>query len=118
MFGHALMGCPAAILETMVLVFSSYIVVCIVDKKAMTFPVWVLFLNLCDKTPVFLRHIAYYESNVIQRMIPHTNVNHSRNPYQGILSHTISTVVIMDMRNVPTTQLFHWDLPISIVSTP
>ena len=28
-------------------------------QKAMTFPVWVLFLNLCDKTPVFLRHIAY-----------------------------------------------------------
>ena len=41
---------------------------------------WVLFLSLCDKTPVILRHIAYYESNVIQRMIPHTNVSRSKNP--------------------------------------
>ena len=86
-------------------------------QKGMTFPVWVLFLNLCDKTPVFLRHIAYYESNFIQCMIPRTNVNHSRNPYQGILSCTISTVVLMDMKNVPMSPLIHWDLPISIVST-
>ena len=45
----------------------------------MTFPVWVLFLNLCDKTPVLLRHITYYESNIIQRIITRTNINHSRN---------------------------------------
>ena len=83
----------------------------------MNFPVWVLFLNLCDKTPVFLRHIAYYKSNVIQCMIPCTNVNHSRNPYRVILSRRISTVVLMNIRNFPMTPFFHWDLPISIVST-
>ena len=49
-------------------------------KKEMTFPVWVQFINLCDNTPVFLRHIAYQELNVIQRMIPRTELNHSRNP--------------------------------------
>ena len=86
-------------------------------KKAMTFPVWVLFLNLCDKTPMFLRYIAYYKLNVIQSMIPRTNANHSRNPYQGILSRTISTVVLMDMKNFPMIPLFHWDLPIYIVLT-
>ena len=59
MSGHALMGRPAARLETMALVFSSYAVVCIVCKKAMTFPIWVIFLNLCDDTPVFLTEIAY-----------------------------------------------------------
>ena len=46
----------------------------------MTFPVWVIFLNLCDKTHVLLRQISYYKWNVIQRMIPCTNVNHIRNP--------------------------------------
>ena len=49
-------------------------------KKAITFPVWVQFLNLFDKTPVLLRQISYYESNVIQCMTPRMNVNHSRNP--------------------------------------
>ena len=28
-------------------------------QKAMTFPVWVLFLNLCDDTPVFPTETAY-----------------------------------------------------------
>ena len=49
-------------------------------QKATTLPVWVLFINLCDDTPVFLIEIVYQESNVIQRMTPCTNVNHSRNP--------------------------------------
>ena len=31
--GHALMGHPAAILETMLLVFRLYVVVCIVDSR-------------------------------------------------------------------------------------
>ena len=48
-------------------------------QKAMNFPVWVQFLNLCDKTLVFPRIIAEQESNVIQRITPRTNVNRSRN---------------------------------------
>ena len=68
MSGHALMGRPAARLETMALVISLYVLVFIVGK------------NLFDKTPVFLRHIAYYELNVKQRMTPRTNVSQSRNP--------------------------------------
>ena len=28
-------------------------------KKAITSPVWVQFINLCDKTPVFLTETAY-----------------------------------------------------------
>ena len=45
MSGHALVGCPAARLETMVLVIISYVLVCIVGKKTMNFSVWVQFLN-------------------------------------------------------------------------
>ena len=29
------------------------------SQKAMTFPVWVQFINLCDKTPMLLRQISY-----------------------------------------------------------
>ena len=85
-------------------------------KKAMTFPVQVKFIILCDKTPVFLRQIAYQESNIIQRMTPCTNVSQQES-YQSILSHTISNIVLMDMITVPLTPFFQWDFPISIVST-
>ena len=40
--GHALMGRPAARLERMALVFSLYVLVCVVDKR------WVLFLYGCN----------------------------------------------------------------------
>ena len=59
MSSHVLMGRPSARLETMVLVFRLVCLGICCTQKAMTFPVWVLFLNLCDKTPVLLRHIAY-----------------------------------------------------------
>ena len=41
----------------------------------MTLPVWMLFFNLCDDNTMFLTETAYYESNVIQRMTPRTNVS-------------------------------------------
>ena len=48
MSSHALMGRPNAILETMVLVFRLVCLGICCTQKAMTFPVWVLFLNLYD----------------------------------------------------------------------
>ena len=62
---HALMGRPAARLETMTLVNQTHVLVENVGKKAINSPQWVRFLNLCDRTPVFIRHIAYQESNVV-----------------------------------------------------
>ena len=61
MSGHVLMGHPVARLETgddgigvqLVCVGMCYM------QKAITFPVQVLFLNLCDDTPVFLTETAY-----------------------------------------------------------
>ena len=73
----------------------------------MTFPIRVLFLNLCDKTPVILRHITYQESNVIQRMIPRTNIS-SQESYQSILSRMISTIV-------PLKPLFQQTRPTDII---
>ena len=84
-------------------------------QKVITFPVWVQFINLCDKTAVFLRQIAYQESNIIQCMNPRTKVS-QQEYYQSILSRTISTIVHMQTRFVPLAPFFHWDLPISIVS--
>ena len=62
-------------------------------QKAITSPVWENFLNLCDKTPVFVIETAYQESNVIQRMTPRTNVSQQES-YQSIISRTISTIVL------------------------
>ena len=76
-------------------------------KKTTTFPVWVLFINLCIDTPVFLTEIVYQESNVIQRMTPRTNIS-SQESYQSILSRTISTIV-------PMTPLFHHNSPTDII---
>ena len=59
MSGHKLMGRPAARLETMA--FGDKLVCCRMYclKMAMTSPVWVQFINLCDDTPVFLTETAY-----------------------------------------------------------
>ena len=75
MSGHALMGRPAARLETMGFVDKLVCIGMCYTQKAMTFPVWVIFINLCDDNPVFLTEIVYWESNVIQRMTPRTNVS-------------------------------------------
>ena len=75
MSGHALMGRPAARLDRMTLVFRIVCLGMCFRSKAMTFPVCVLFFHLCDVTPVFLIEIDYYESNVIQRMNPRTDVS-------------------------------------------
>ena len=62
-------------------------------QNAMVFPKWLLFINLCDDTPVFLTETAYQESNVIHRMTPRTNVSQQES-YQSIISCTISTLVL------------------------
>ena len=59
MSGHALMGRPDARLETMLLVFSSYVVVCIVCKRRRLSLYGCYLLILCDDNPVFLTETAY-----------------------------------------------------------
>ena len=59
MSGNALMVRPAARLETMALVFRLVCLGICCTKKAMIFPVCVLFINLCENTPVFLTETAY-----------------------------------------------------------
>ena len=86
-------------------------------QKATTFPIWVQFLNLCDKTPVFPTQISYYESKHYSMYDSTYKPKSQKESYQSILSRTIITVVLRDMRNVPMKPLFQWDLPISIVST-
>ena len=49
---------PASRLETMVLVFRLVCPGMCYMQKAITFPVWVIFINLCDDTPVFLTETA------------------------------------------------------------
>ena len=83
-------------------------------QKAITSPEWLKFINLCDKTPGFLRQSTYQELDVIQRMTPRTNVSQQES-YQSVLSRTICTILLMDMRFVPLTPLFQWDIAISIV---
>ena len=56
---HVLMGRSADRLETMALVFSSYVLVCIVDKRRVLSLYGCNLLILCDDTPVFLTETAY-----------------------------------------------------------
>ena len=107
MSGHTQIGCPVARLEMMVLVINSYVVVCVVYKRRRLSLYWVLFLNLCIATPVFLTDIVYQESNVIQRMTPRTNIS-LQESYQSILSRRIGTIV-------PLTPLLQQNYPTDII---
>ena len=104
MSSYALMGRPATRLETMGFFDKLVCYSKCFRSKAGTFPVWVLFINLCDDTPVFLTETTYQESNVIQSMTPHTNVS-SQESYQSIISCRISTIVLLTLlfqKNRPT----------------
>ena len=78
--GHALMVRPAARLETMELLISSYVLVCIVGKRRWISLYGCYFLIYVIRRPCSLDILLTKNSNFIQRMIPRTDVNHFRKP--------------------------------------
>ena len=74
MSGHALMGRPAARLEMIALEFSSYVVVCIVDKRQLlSLYVWYFFIYLCSLQKPLTRNQELFN------LWLHVQTYHSRN---------------------------------------
>ena len=59
------------------LVISSYVLLCIVGKMRWISLYGGYFFNLCDKTPAFLRHIAYFVKSILWLCKPriHCKIN-------------------------------------------
>ena len=84
-------------------------------QKASTFPIWVQFMKLCDNTPVFpqtnlllgIKRYSTYDSTYERKS--------QQESFQSVLSRTISTVVLMDIRNVIGTFLISINITVLIV---
>ena len=125
MSGHALMGCPAARLVTMVLVFSSYVLKCVICKRRWLslyrcyFLIYVMILP-CSLQKLLTRNHRYstYDSThdcIIVGILPKYIISY--NKYHSTYHDCIFRWHHYSSRIVLLTPLFQWDLPISIVST-
>ena len=125
MSGHTLMGRPAARLGTMALAFSSYVVVCIIDKRR-----WLSLYGCYFVTMLWYSRVPYrnrllgikrystYDSTyerIIVGILPKYHISY--NKYHSTYHDCIFPWHHFSSRIVPLTPLFKWDLTISIVST-
>ena len=125
MSGLALMGCPAARLEAMVLVSSSYTLVYVVNKRRLLslygcqFLTFVMILS-CSLWKILtgIKRYSMYDSTykrIIVGILPkyHILYNNYHSTYHDCISHWHHCSRII----VPLIPFFQWDLSISIVST-